>query len=155
MTPDDAAFLIEREEMNMKKIIVTLLALMLLTVFTVAAGAPSGIDLTAYTLDELIEIRNAVIDEIDTRLEIDSSDEMYQGQYTVGTHIKAGTYLFTSTADYFSFHLYTDETQDDLICNTSLALGEQYYVELTDGMLLYVYNGKGTVTPWAKPSWAM
>lgn len=138
----------------MKKIVVTILVLMLLAISAVAVSESSRMDLTVYTLEELIEIRNSVTDEINARLETESSDEMYQGEYIVGTHIKAGTYLFTSTANYFSFHLYSDDTKNDLICNESLSLGKQYYVELTDGMLIYVYNGKGTVTPWAKPSWA-
>ena len=83
---------------------------------------------------------------------------MYQGEYVVGIHIKSGIYLLENASDdgYFSFHLYSgaEIERENLICNESLSDGDQYYVELTDGMMIYVYNGKGTVTPWVKPSWA-
>lgn len=142
----------------MKKIIVTIVVMMLLSVSAVANGENIGLDLSTYTLDELLEIRDSVNSEINGRLAGTFSDEMYQGEYVVGVHIKSGIYLLGGADDneYFSFHLYTDEEmeRDNLICNESLSYGDQYYVELTDGMMLYVYSGKGIVTPWVKPSWA-
>ena len=140
----------------MKKIIVAIVVMILLSVSAVAIGENIGLDLSTYTLDELLEIRDSINSEINERLVGTSSEEMYQGEYVVGVHIKSGAYLLggASDNDYFSFFLYNDEVEGEIICNESLSYGDQYYIELTDGMMLEVYSGKGTVTQWAKPSWA-
>lgn len=140
----------------MKKAIVAIVVMMLLSVSAVAIGENIGLDLSAYTLDELLEIRDSINSEINDRLADTSSDEIYQGEYVVGVHIKSGAYLLGGASDngYFSFELFLDEEMENLICQEFLSYGDQYCIELTNGMMLHVYEGKGTVTPWVKPSWA-
>lgn len=142
----------------MKKILSFVVVMMLFSISAFAVGENIEQDLSAYTLEELTELRNSIDAEINNRLSDFSSDLIYMGEYVVGIDIKSGIYLLEGASDdeYFSFDLYADKDKErnDLICSEILSDGEQYYVELTDGMLLSVDNGKGTVIPWTKPSWA-
>ena len=142
----------------MKKILSFVVVMMLFSISAFAVGENIEQDLSAYTLEELTELRNSIDAEINNRLSDFSSDLIYMGEYVAGVDIKSGTYLLESASDdgFFSFHLYADKDKerDDLICNENLSDGERCYMDLKDGMLLYVYSGKGTVLPWTKPSWA-
>lgn len=137
----------------MKRILV--LALVFLMLFSVSALGEE-IDFSAMSLDELVGLRNSITVEINQRIGDYTADTMYQGDYTVGVDITTGVYLLTAiTQDApFSIRLYENANRETIIINEHILIGNTYYLELKDGMLLDVYNGAATITPSTKPSWA-
>lgn len=83
------------------------LCVLLLTVFSTAA-AEEAFDFSGYSLDELLEIRAKLAEEIASRLTGERM-ELFQGEYTVGEDIPAGVYLFkyVENGDGFSFTDYS------------------------------------------------
>ena len=77
----------------MKKIISIAIALMLMTVSLTSVLAEGIIDFTGYTLDELLEIRAELLEEIAKR---PGGEKMVlgSGQYKIGEDLPAGLYTF-------------------------------------------------------------
>ena len=138
----------------MKKMLSLVLAIGLASI-PVVAESPS-VDLSAMTLDELVELRDRVSFEIDSRIYSDNS-VIGSGEYTVGTLIAPGIYEFTATeVQYYDFISGTDS-----ICNLTVyeidADGNRvektciYHVrqssvtiiELRDGEIFEISGGSG------------
>ena len=77
----------------MKKLMVLALALLLLTANATVSLAEMGIDFSGYSLDELLEIRAALTDEIASRPGGEKT-VLGSGQYMIGEDLPAGIYTF-------------------------------------------------------------
>lgn len=77
----------------MKRIVATLLAVLLLSHVTFA----SDIDLKGLSTDELIELRRAISQELVDRGEFKTAT-VPAGEYTIGTDIPAGDYSISTDA---------------------------------------------------------
>ena len=77
----------------MKKLMVLALALLLLTANATVSLAEMGIDFSGYSLDELLEIRAALTDEIASRPGGEKT-VLGSGQYKIGEDLPAGIYTF-------------------------------------------------------------
>lgn len=77
----------------MKKLLALALALLLLMSFNAVSMAEEAIDFSSYSLDELLEIKTALANEIASR---PGGEKMvlYSGQYIIGEDIPAGDYTF-------------------------------------------------------------
>lgn len=128
----------------MKKVYSVIIALVLIVgVFSTIAYAQSGshekIDLTEYSLEELIELHEDVRAELIDRLHLNEDALIGRGEYVVGKDIKAGTYTFTvMETDYRdgeadnAFYL---ENPDGHYAATAydVPIGEKTVLSLTDG----------------------
>lgn len=136
----------------MKKI---LAALMMCILLAVPAFAET-VDLSSMSLDELIQLRDAVQNEISARIGSDSM-AIASGKYIVGTDIKAGYYLLvvdSVVVKYVDLSLvWLDESRDDVW--EQLREGETYYLKLEDGMKLVLENvASAHLEAIAAPEWA-
>lgn len=129
--------------------------LMICTLLTTPAFAET-VDLSSMSLDELIQLRDAVQNEIFARI---GSDPMTiaSGKYIVGTDIKAGYYLLvidSVAVKYVDLSLiWLDESHDDVW--EQLREGETYYLKLEDGMKLTLENvASAHLEAIAAPEWA-
>lgn len=77
----------------MKKVLVLMLSVMLALPCLSLAADP--IDLSGYSVDELIELKTAIVGELMERKEIKSAN-IPSGEYIIGEDIPAGTYSIAS-----------------------------------------------------------
>lgn len=77
----------------MKKLVAVFLSLSLLTLSAPGAFAEETIDFSTYTLDELLEIRADLLDEIASRPGGEKT-VLGAGQYKIGEDLPAGIYTF-------------------------------------------------------------
>ncbi len=128
----------------MKKLISLLLVSLMM--FCGVAAAESSIDLSAMSLDELVELHSALDAEIDARTGCDRSI-LPVGVYVAGESIKPGNYTITAPESQFpkiyvfdseaTMNQYKEKNDDALlILYAYLAPGDSAFVTLTDGMVL-------------------
>lgn len=145
----------------MKKILITLLVIC--TLFTTTVYA-SPVDLESMTTDELIELRNQIVQEINNRLGFDES-KIYIGDYVVGEDIKAGDYIIVFNKnenverDIDGGKVFLYANKDDFSSWKSsfhqfYYFGQECYIKLQDGMVISIANSSGTIMPASKPAWA-
>lgn len=140
----------------MRKILTIVLALAIsLSVVGVSFGAE--IDLKSMSLDELASLKESVIEEIETRLNL-VSDTIATGVYRVGKDIKAGTFLITQEyEDKAVIYIYESEeakSSHNSFGSFSLKTGESSTLTLSDGMVVSIEDFMGTIVEQVKPSWA-
>lgn len=136
----------------MKRLIIVFGCMLMLTFPAFA----ENLDVSDMTSEELIKLRDEISNEFAARgVEIFPS-----GRYVVGRDINPGNYLYTcckiaESQEYVSIYLYKDETaeenHDSILAR--LDSGEEYYMNLTEGMVVLVANATGTLQA-VKPSWA-
>lgn len=145
----------------MKKLLIVLLVIC--TLFTVTAYA-SPVDFESMTTDELIDLRDALNAEIANRIGNDDT-LIYVGRYVVGEDIRAGRYVinFLSKEDSLDTEYgtvviyYTEEDDRSMTMNKDVLyfpLGEEGYIELSDGNVVYIKETAASIYSVAKPSWA-
>ena len=143
----------------MKRFLFILSAMCILYSATVLAG---DIGISSMSIDELMELRTAIEEELWLRMEAGSSP-IGSGMYRVGIDIKAGTYYISDAKPsglYFCIQLYEDE---DALANREemtgfsnsgyLDEGEDATVSLHDGMIMLIDSGSAVMQE-IKPSWA-
>lgn len=147
----------------MKKVYSVIIALVLIVgVFSTIAYAQSGshetIDLTEYSLEELIELHEDVRAELIDRLHLNEDALIGRGEYVVGKDIKAGTYTFTVTeTDYDDgeaengFYVKNEDGHYETTYN--VPVGEKIVLSLTDGQTLTIHKCICYVTI-SNPIWA-
>ena len=140
----------------MKKLLTVLLIFLLI----ISTSYAETIDLSSMTIEDLIVLH----EQLDAMLEEKFScqlDVIYPGNYIVGKDIKEGSYLFSCTkvgmANFWILTTYVSE--DDFANRNSLArenlqAGNQAQINLTDGMVLSIGEGLGTIQTVNTPSWA-
>ena len=154
----------------MKKIVVFVLAaVMSLGIFGTALAA--DVDLASMSTDELIALRNQIVDELTIRL--GSGDAIYAGDYKGGVTIKSGTYTITCTkekenaSDDMVLGIFDEDdiyfTYKDSSAYYDFKENAPIYLELDkdfsgvitieDGQHLVIKWGEAILTP-AAPSWA-
>lgn len=141
----------------MKKVFV--LVVMLITLVATVPAHAESIDLEALSLDELVTLRNRITDIISTQT-VSSENEIFSGGYIVGEKIKPGKYIltFVRLVEDCSHGkvslLHKDESgvyfYDEVI---GLSIGEEYYLDLTEGMKIYIDDGVGIIRETVKPFW--
>lgn len=129
------------------------------------------IDFTSLSMDELMNLRKNVEDEIHARL--GGSDAIYVGDYLAGKDIKPGKYVITCTeetptaGDDMVFGIYNSDDsyeshkseeayfgfRSNAVLFFQLQKDGVATVTLEEGQHLIIKWGKGTCEPFA-PSWA-
>lgn len=129
----------------MKKVISLLLALL----FVCTAAYAEAPDLSAMTLDELLELHKLLDTEIDARIGCEP-DIMPAGVYVAGESIAAGGYVISANEDHFGITVATFanvETYEQAMAEQNEALiafqnylskGDSAFVQLEEGMVLLV-----------------
>lgn len=150
----------------MKKLISLLLVCLLS--FGAAASA-EGLDLSAMSLNELVELHKLLDAEIDARIGC-SPSLIAGGVYTAGDTIKTGAYAITCTAAYteegMAIQIYANHEQyeksrsvysqykdDYQLFAGSIQPGHSVTVSLSEGMVLVIDGGAGLIEALA-PTWA-
>ena len=140
----------------MKKTLVLLLVLCIIS-FTASA---EGIDLEHLSTEELIVLHESLDSILEDRFSC-QLDAIYPGDYVVGKDIKEGSYLFSCTkvgiANFWILTTYKSEkdfADRNSLARQNLQVGGQAQLNLTDGMVLSVGDGLGTIQTEEKPSWA-
>lgn len=136
----------------MRKVLSILMVCALLVIPAFAEIA----DLSSMSLDELIQLRDALQNEISARIGSDSMS-IVSGRYIVGTDIKAGYYLFVvdsiAVRNVNLALIWPDKSHDDVW--EQLWEGETYYLKLEDGMKLILENvGSAHLESIPAPEWA-
>lgn len=145
----------------MKKLIASIL--IACTLFTTSAYA-SSIDIDSMTMDELIELRDAITKKINSSYG-EGAETIYQGQYAVGKTIKPGRYIIVfykdTTVDdsYFAGEVIISENKEsfddwEYVRDDFFNFGEECYVDLKDGMIMFLNYAPAVIRPVEKPSWA-
>lgn len=130
----------------MKKIFSFIVAIGLASI-PVVAESPS-VDLSAMTLDELVELRDRVNFEIDIRVS-GSDSSIGRGKYIAGEMIAAGIYEFIPTEVEFRGYSYCslyvrDGTSDEIITSiSSIPVGSGVIFKLREGDILEISEGSG------------
>ena len=109
-----------------------------------------GLDFSMMTTDELIALKNSILEEIEARVGQTDHAHIVEGTYLVGEDIDAGTYVFFRNSDYeyrSTIKLYTsmdDIKNREYISDDYLSeIDDETRIELTEGIYLVVdgYNG--------------
>lgn len=131
----------------MKKILSVILAIGLAS-SPVVAESPT-VDLSAMTLDELVELRDRVNFEIDSRICV-SDSTIGRGIYTVGVSIAPGVYEFMATevemgaGSECRIYVYgADDKENPKIGIYDIPVGSPSVIELIDGDTLEIRGGSG------------
>ena len=141
----------------MKKLIAVLLVSLLICPATMA----EGIDLTAMSTDELLTLREQLNAEIIARTGPDSA-VIGRGVYYVGETLKASSYELTcvernNDALYFWVEVYNsaqDFEAGKVAFNCGqMVLGSVTTLTISDGMVVKIKNGSGTLRALEKPDW--
>lgn len=136
----------------MKKLIIVIGCMLMLALPAFAEDFAIG----DMTYEELIKLRDDISSEFAER----GVEVLPSGHYVVGKDIRPGNYLYTccriaESEKYVSIYIYKDETAEknhDCIL-VRLDSGEEYYMNLSDGMVVLITNATGTIQT-IKPSWA-
>ena len=130
----------------MKRFWGILLAMALLCVPALA----EEIDLSAMSLDELVELQMRVHSEIAARTAA-SEDIIREGQYTVDQGIAPGNYEFTCTkkretnsSEFAAISLHQNNNLIQFI--RDLSVGDVVYLHLESEMILEISNCEGTLS---------
>lgn len=133
----------------MKKLVAVVLALMLFVV--VNACAEPAVDFSEYTLDELILLHEALLNELDQKGYAKSAI-LDVGQYKIGVDLPAGSYTIelSETADpdrfgYFNYAIYDEngvDLEDDLFCKPAIK------ITLGDGQTLEIERSPVRITAY-------
>lgn len=150
----------------MKKALITLLVIF--TLFTTNAYA-SSIDFGSMSIDELINLKNEICQEIMERLQNEDIEEpIYQGTYVVGTDIKPGKYVLVFRNSDFDkkdsdrffgcgiscYQNAENYDNDNAIFHELLNYDEERGIVLEDGMILVIRSNYGFIKSMVNPSWA-
>lgn len=140
----------------MKKIFSFILAIGLASI-PVVAESPS-VDLSAMTLDELVELRDRVNFEIDS-LVYSGDSTIGRGTYTVGISIAPGVYEFMATeveiraGSECYIDLYGVEDKENPKTEIyDILIGTSVIIELVDGDTLEIRGGSGILKK-AEKTW--
>lgn len=137
-----------------------LLAILILMMLLVTSAYADIIDLSSMTVEELIALHEQIDGILQEKFEC-KLGVFYPGNYVVGRDIKEGQYIFSCTkvglANFWILTTY--ETEEDFANRNSYAkqnlqVGGQVQINLTDGMVLSVGDGLGTIQPVVKSDWA-
>ena len=148
----------------MKKLCALFLAAVM-SLIIVGTAFAAEVDLSSMSMDGLVALRNDITLELESRLIFDDN-RIGEGIYIVGKDIRSGYYEFTVTqmADNTSFviiELYEDQNHYDnkeKINNDGntgylKSIGDMMSINLSDGMILTIRKGSGTIQE-VKPAWA-
>lgn len=140
----------------MKKVLVLLLSLMLLTI-TAHAESVESIDILNMDTEDLVALKSQ-IEAILTERNAQDEDLMLSGRYEVGVDIAAGKYNFYLKDDSTISQIHVYPSKEDMDTKTN---GEFYfshddepaYIPLEDGQWIAVYDTH-VVAPVRKASYA-
>lgn len=155
----------------MKKLAVLMVTVLVISLSGLVLAAENS-NYKEMSLNELVELRNTINEEINSRL--GSGDMIYSGDFLVGTDIRAGKYVITCTkenedaSDDMVMGIFNEKDTHDQFATGSAYLSfkenaDAYYevdmglsaiVTLEEGQYFVIKWGEGTCTPYA-PSWAV
>jgi len=132
------------DDINMKKAFVLFLSMVLSVLFLAPTVLAEGNDLASTSLDDLLVLRQNIESEITARLASDAST-IYPGVYYVGKDIKEGSFVITTTQDYTTIDVFSNE--ENFAAYTSMLsegfadAGGSVYIRLEIGMVLSISGG--------------
>lgn len=126
------------------------LALTLILLIVAIPVFAEGWDFASMTTDELIELRNSIMDELRSRIGSLDSVHVPAGTYVVGEDIDPGKYVFFWTKEYedrSAISVYADqedlESYNQSTYTTIRKVGEEIQIELIDGAYLQIDGSNG------------
>ncbi len=143
----------------MKKFVVLMVAFVVMFTGLTFGGAFDTIDLASIGTDDLIELRNAINEELKNRVNIEN-DYIYSGEYIVGKDIAPGRYLFTNLEDdgFGKFAIYDTYVPSDEQYMSDFKYADidvPINIVLEEDNLFVIYNcSKATIVPYT-PSWSL
>ena len=124
------------------------LALVLILLIVAVPVFAEGLDFSSMTIDELVSLRRAITQEIESRIEDADFAHAVNGTYKVGEDVDAGVYVFSRNGDdkYTTIVLYATEkdmNEYNPAWSYTLFESDSIRVELTEGGYLLVdgYGG--------------
>ncbi len=125
----------------MKKFLFVLVVLLLVSIAIPVLASTDGFDLSSMSLEDLLGLRNAVDEEIRTRVSQPSA-ALYNGKYTVGKDVRSGRFMLTVIQpvvdewddEAYVYIEFADGEHDTL----SLHAGESTILDLTEGAVITV-----------------
>ncbi|MBE5808707.1 MAG: hypothetical protein E7317_10265 [Clostridiales bacterium] len=122
-------------------------AVLLMVVLFGCGCAAEGLDYASMTTDELIEMRNAITEEMNARY---SGDILTEGKYVEGVDIKAGTYVLTALKIYegekYVFVATIDANGEPIENGYVKSVGESFTVRVDEGCTLSIFKGECGIT---------
>ena len=126
------------------------LALTLILLIAAIPVLAEGWDFASMTIDELIELRNSIMDELRSRIGSLDSTHVPAGTYVVGEDIDPGKYVFFWIKEYedrSAISLYASkedmEAYNQSTYTTIRKVGEEIQIELIDGAYLQIDGSNG------------
>lgn len=127
----------------MKKVLV--IFLLVLTILSIPVLA-DGFDFSEMSDEELLALSDAVSVEMQSR-GISENPILYNGWYTTGRDISAGSYIITNIGDVAGeIGVFPDENSYAKYTETIDPLGSMY-ISVSDGELLIIWEGTYTIRP--------
>lgn len=143
------------------------LSVLILVLLFSSSSVAEGVDLKTMSIDDLIALKNAITDEIYSRLDFSFEDtKIGAGYYLVGEDIKAGKYEFICTSAETESFSSGYEWSHGIVCVASSAdddavkviefgeiqVGEKYKFELKEGQVLVIARCNGLIKEYSH-SW--
>lgn len=141
----------------MKKILAVLTIFVISFVGVTFAGVEK-MDLSSYSLDELVALRNSITEEISARL--GDAGTIDQGLYEVGVDIKIGSFEvkgFDNAEDYARVIIFDNREQLDAtnaLQVHNVGAGQSAIINLKEGQWLRINNYGPVSIQEVKPSYA-
>lgn len=141
----------------MKKILAVLTIFVISFVGVTFAGVEQ-MDLSSYSLDELVSLRNSITEEISARL--GDAGTIDQGLYEVGVDIKAASFEVTGlegAEDYARVIIFDNREQLDAVKSLQvheIGAGQSAIINLKEGQWLRINNYGPIGIQEVKPSYA-
>lgn len=139
----------------MKKV----LAFLLVCILFVTPVFAEGMDLSSMSVEELIQLHNQIDEILADKFKCEL-DVIYPGTYVVGRDIKEGRYLLnclrTGSVNYWIITFYENEEEfknRNSLTKENLQIGDQVQINLSDGMVIKIGEGLGTISVVEKQPW--
>lgn len=148
----------------MKRIFSVIVMILLISSISVSAFA-KGVDVAKMTTDELLELRESINQELNTRFQTEPT-KFYNGVYLVGSDIKAGKYVLSfEKKSENSWFIYVETSyadrpevtsnEDQKLIDTEYNEGETAFINLEEGMKLEISGAESmTISSGEGSFWA-
>jgi len=136
----------------MKRIVSIIFCISFLVSLNITTVFAEGIDLSNYSIQELLNLRSNIDQEINNRLKNENYVQMVTGRYEIGIDIPEGEYIltllgsrngglaiFANMDDYFTFQQ-TERVDSAKYSITAIRPNEQTFIKLEKSEVLFVYG---------------
>lgn len=146
-----------------KRVGIMLSAILASTMVLTPVYATESIDLDSMSVEDLMTLRDSINEKLKEKVEdSDAGEVIPQGVYKVGTDIKAGRFAFSAYNGSVSIEVFeSEETYADdrnlewysLHYEKETGIGENVFLNLSDGEVLTIDNRSALIKEASKASW--